>query len=283
LNKLSKDRPVSPPVALTIAGSDSSAGAGVQADLKTFAAHGVYGVCAITALVAESPGSVTWIEPVDSILLSSQIESITSSFSLSSVKTGMLASAGLVGVVARFVSDHPHLPLIVDPVLRAGAGNLLLSNEGLERLKTELLPLAFLVTPNLPEAEILLGEPILTPEDFLTSPQRLHQRYGCNFLVKGGHFPEGDPLVVTDHAWIAGESHTFSRRRLSVPDLHGTGCTLSAAIAAQIALGLDTPSAISAATRYLAACMEQHFSWSAGGVSIEALNHFPDEVEFARS
>jgi len=270
-------------VALTIAGSDSSAGAGVQADLKTFAAHGVYGVCAITSLVAESPGSVTRIEAVNSALLADQIESITSFFSLSSVKTGMLATADLVGVVARFVREHPEIPLIVDPVLRASAGNLLLSNDGLERLKDELLPLARLVTPNVPEAEILLGEPIRSPEDFLTSAQRLHERYGCDFLVKGGHFVEGDPLFATDHAWIAGEYRTFSRPRLSVPDLHGTGCTLSAAIAAQIALGHDTATAISGATRYLAACMEQHFSWSAGGVSIEALNHFPDEVEFARS
>lgn len=270
-------------MALTIAGSDSSAGAGVQADLKTFAAHGVYGVCAITALVAESPGSVARIEAVNSTLLETQIKSVNSAFSLFSVKTGMLATADLVAVVACFVREHPELPLIVDPVLRAGAGNLLLSNEGLERLKTELLPLARIVTPNLPEAEILLGEPILTPEAFLTSPQRLHQRYGCDFLVKGGHFIEGDPSIITDHAWIAGESRTFSRLRLAVPDLHGTGCTLSAAIAAQIALGHDTTTAISAATRYLAACMEQHFSWSSGGVSIEALNHFPDGVEFSRS
>lgn len=272
-----------PPVALTIAGSDSSAGAGVQADLKTFAAHGVYGVCALTALVAESPEAVREIESVDNALLISQLESVASVFPLSIIKTGMLSSAELVGIVVRFVHDHSHLPLVVDPVLRAGAGDSLLSDDGLERMKNELLPLAHLVTPNVPEAEVLLGCPIETENDFLTSPFQLHQRYGVDFLVKGGHFPFGNPKFVTDHAWIDGQMLSFSRRRLSVPDLHGTGCTLASAIAAQVALGHQTSTAVSRATDYLTACMEQHFSWPVEGASIEALNHFPDGVEFGRS
>jgi len=283
LNKLSRTSATTPPVALTIAGSDSSAGAGVQADLKTFAAHGVYGVCALTALVAEAPGSVAGIESVNPGLLTSQLESVARSFPLSIIKTGMLATAELIGAVVRFVNDHSPLPLVVDPVFRAGAGNSLLSNDGLERMKKELLPLARLVTPNLPEAEVLLGCPIMTEDDFFAAPFRLHERYGADFLVKGGHFPSGNPNLVTDHAWIEGEFLSFSRPRLSVPDLHGTGCTLASAIAAQVALGHQTSTAVSRATDYLTACMEQHFSWPAEGASIEALNHFPDRVEFTRS
>ncbi len=278
-NKNSSTRSSSPPVALTIAGSDSSAGAGIQADLKTFAAHGVYGVCAVTALVAEAPGLVAQIETSNPTLLIAQLEVITSTFSPSVVKTGMLATDDLVGVVVHFLKSHPELLLIVDPVLCAGSGNSLLSGNGLERLQHELLPLARLVTPNLSEAEILLGEPINSPESFLASPRRLHEKYGSDFLVKGGHFTGGDPRVVTDHAWIAGESRVFSRRRIAVPDLHGTGCTLSAAIAAQVALGHDPATAVEKAARYLAACMEQHFSWTREPASIEALNHFPDEVD----
>lgn len=251
----------------------------MQADLKTFAAHGVYGVCALTAVVAEVPGSVARIEPLDSTLLAIQLKSVASSFSLSVVKTGMLATADLVGETVRFLRDNPDVPLIVDPVLRAGAGNLLLSAEGLERLRSELLPLARLVTPNLPEAAILLGEPIVSPGDFSSAPRRLHERYGCDFLVKGGHFAGEDHSVATDHAWIDDEPRVFSRPRLSVPDLHGTGCTLSAAIAAQMARGHGVTVSVAKATDYLAACMGQHISWSRDGVSIEALNHFPDRVE----
>jgi len=279
LNEFSRSSPSSPPVALTIAGSDSSAGAGIQADLKAFAANGVYGVCALTALVAEVPGSVARIESVESTLLATQLESISSTFSLSVVKTGMLATADLVSEVIRFLRAHPELPLVVDPVLRAGTGNSLLSDDGLERLKSDLLPLACLVTPNLPEAETLLGKPVVSADDFITAPRRLHELYGCDFLVKGGHYPGGDRSIVSDHAWIGGESRVFFRRRLPVPDLHGTGCTLSAAIAAQMARGHNVRVSVARATDYLASCMEQHFSWSTGGASIEALNHFPDRVE----
>lgn len=268
----------SPPIALTIAGSDSSAGAGMQADLKTFAAHGVYGVCAVTAIVAEVPGAVTRIEALDQTLLSSQLKGIKSAFSLSAVKTGMLATEGLVGAVIDFVKTHPNLPLVVDPVIRAGAGAALLDEAGLALMKSGLLPLARLITPNLPEAEILLGSSIRSLDEFAAAPCRLHERYGCDVLLKAGHFDSSDD-TITDHAWIDGETCLFSRPRLAVPDVHGTGCTLSAAITARLARGDELVTAIDGATRYLAASLAQHHRWEGPGGGIEALNAFPDGVE----
>lgn len=270
-----------PPVALTIAGSDSSAGAGIQADLKTFAAHGVYGVNALTAIVAEVPGDVSTFSAVNSTLLHHQLKRVGSSFYLNAAKTGMLANAELVEVVAAFFTEHSGVPLVIDPVIRAGAGTELLTPEGVILLKEKLIPLARLVTPNLHEAEALLGSEIRNIAEFSAAPQRLHDRYGSNFLVKGGHFDGGDTVV--DHAWIDGVKFVFSHPRLIVSDVHGTGCTLSAAITAELAGGRDLPGAIERATEYLTTCLAQHFSWPVHGDLIEALNHFPDSVVFPRS
>ncbi len=267
-----------PPIALTIAGSDSSAGAGLQADLKTFAAHGVHGVCAVTAIVAEVPGSVSRIDPLDPTLLNAQLKGVASAFPLSAMKTGMLGKESLVAAVVEFAQAHPHLPLVVDPVIRAGAGATLLDEAGLALMKSDLLPLALLITPNLPEAEILLGSPIRSSEDFAAAPRQLHERYGCNVLLKAGHLTSSDELI-TDHAWISGEARLFTRPRLAVPDVHGTGCTLSAAITARLARGEDLATAIDGATRYLAASLAQHHRWEGPGGHIEALNAFPDGVE----
>ncbi len=274
----------SPPIVLTVAGSDSSGGAGLQADLKTFAAHGVYGVCAATALVAQVPGAVASVRAVDAALLSAQLQLLESTFPLSAMKTGMLADAATVAAVAGFARRRPALPLVLDPVTRASAGTALLTEAGFDLLCRDLLPLARLVTPNLPEAERLLGEPIRTPAAFAAAPRRLHERFGCDVLLKGGHVRDGG-ATVSDHAWIDGAARVFERPRLDVPDVHGTGCTLSAAIAARLALGRSLGDAIESATRYLAACLAQHFAWpprpdGAGG--IEALNHFPDGVDCAR-
>jgi len=268
----------SPPIALTIAGSDSSAGAGVQADLKAFAAHGVHGVCAVTAIVAEVPGAVTRIEAVEATLLNAQIQGLAHAFPLSAMKTGMLANEALVAAVIDFARAHPALPLVVDPVIRAGAGTVLLDEAGLTLMKSALLPLARLITPNLPEAEILLGSPIRSEDDFAAAPRRLHERYGCDVLLKAGHFASADE-TISDHAWIDGAARLFSRPRLVVPDVHGTGCTLSAAITARLARGEDLVTAVDGATRYLAASLAQHHHWEGPGGEIEALNAFPDGVE----
>ncbi len=273
----------SPPVVLTIAGSDSSAGAGLQADLKTFAAHGVYGVCAVTALVAEVPGQVLRIDPVASASFNAQLEGVDSAFPISGIKTGMLATGDIVAAVVASLRNRPARPLVVDPVIRAGTGAALLTANGVELLRRELLPLARLVTPNLPEAEILLDGPIRRAADFAAAPRRIHERYGCDVLLKGGHFA-GDDTSVTDHAWIDGEALHFTRPRLPVPDIHGTGCTLSAAITARLALGDRLATAVSGAIRYLTACLSQHHAWDGPRGDgprdgIEALNHFPADVD----
>lgn len=275
----------SPRVALTIAGSDSSAGAGLQADLKCFAAHQVYGLSALTAILAEAPGSVRQVQAVSEELLSAQLESIAQTFSLSSIKTGMLANEGLVDVVAAFLHAHPEIPVVVDPVIRASAGAELLSPRGLARLCEAILPRATLLTPNLPEAEQLLGRSLRSGEVLAEAARQLWERYGCNVLLKAGHL--ADPsAIICDYACLQGELVEFSRPRLEVPDVHGTGCTLSAAIAAHLARGQALNEAVAGGTRYLAACLAQHFAWpSPGGPGgrIEALNHFPDGVECARS
>jgi hydroxymethylpyrimidine/phosphomethylpyrimidine kinase len=271
----------SPPIALTIAGSDSSAGAGLQADLKTFAAHGVHGLSAVTAIVAEVPGAVSRIEAMDPEMLIAQIQGVMSAFPVSAIKTGMLSNEPLVGIVADLARSHRHLPLIVDPILRAGAGMVLLDEAGFRRLKSDLLPLARLITPNLPEAERLLGSVIRSAEDFAAAPRQLHECYGCDVLLKAGHFASSDGFI-TDHAWIDGEAHRFTRPRLAVPDVHGTGCTLSAAITARIARGDDLVTAIDGAIRYLTASLAEHHRWEGPGGGIEALNAFPDGVDCIR-
>lgn len=267
-----------PPIVLTIAGSDSSAGAGLQADLKTFAAHGVYGVCAVTALVAEVPGEVARISPSDPTLLGLQLNRVKSAFPLSGVKTGMLHGAPIVRETVAFCRENRNLPLVVDPVIRSGSGTALLDEEGLEIMRRELLPLARLVTPNLPEAELLLGHRIPDAAAFAAAPRQLHERYGCDVLLKGGHFSSSAP-IITDAAWIDGAPHEFSRPRLAVPDVHGTGCTLSAAILARLSKGASLPEAIAGGIAYLAAALDQHHAWNHGGGPVEALNHFPDAVD----
>jgi hydroxymethylpyrimidine/phosphomethylpyrimidine kinase len=163
-------------------------------------------------------------------------------------------------------------------VIRAGAGTVLLDEAGLTLMKSGLLPLARLITPNLPEAAILLGSPIRSEDDFAAAPRQLHDRYGCDVLLKAGHFASADE-TISDHAWIDGAARLFSRPRLVVPDVHGTGCTLSAAITARLARGEDLVTAVDGATRYLAACLAQHHHWEGPGGGIEALNAFPDGVE----
>lgn len=267
----------SPPVALTIAGSDSSSGAGMQADLKTFAAHSVYGVNALTATVAEVPGEVARFDATDPTLLGHQLNSVSSHFPIVAAKTGMLANAENVLVTADFAKHHPTIPFVIDPVIFATAESQLLSDAGVEKMKTDLLPHALLATPNLPEAEALLGCSISTEADLANSPRQLFERYGCAFLVKGGHFGNGDS--ITDYSWIDGEPLHFTHKRLKVADTHGTGCTLSAAITANLAKGKPVTEAIRSGIDYLTRALGSQYQWQQNGDTIAALNHFPDGVE----
>ncbi len=268
------------PVVLTIAGSDSSAGAGIQADLKTFAACDCYGVNAVTALVAESPGEVNGIVHTDPTLLDHQLNRVTSAFPVLGAKTGMLGNAATVEVIIQFMKENPELDLVIDPVIRASAGAELLDADGLDLLIRELIPLATLITPNLPEAEILLGKAISTTKEINAAALELNSRFGCSVLIKGGHFDgEDSENEMIDRAAIHGAIYEYKHPRLDLPDLHGTGCTLSAAITAHLAHGDEIASAIGASTDYLSQCIIQHHYWPDDDHGIRALNHFPNQVK----
>ncbi len=238
-------------IALTIAGSDSSGGAGIQADLKTFSAFGVYGASVITALTAQNTLGVQGIETVSAAFVAQQLLSVLSDLEVVAMKTGMLANAEIVTTVASALrSAVPRLPLVVDPVMVATSGDVLLAPEAVAAVKTHLLPLATLVTPNLPEAAILLGIKVANSEDEMMSQAKaLLDSTGCRaVLIKGGHGARGDAIDILVSA--AGVEQ-FLRPRVATANSHGTGCTLSAAIAALLARGVALSEAVDRAKAYV--------------------------------
>jgi hydroxymethylpyrimidine/phosphomethylpyrimidine kinase len=237
------------PVALTIAGSDSGGGAGIQADLKTFAAFGVHGASAIACLTAQNPRRVYAVEPASPRMLRLQIEAVFSELRPAAVKTGMLFSAESVRVAAGFLHKQDHVPLVVDPVMVAGSGARLLQPEAIKVLKQHLLPLARLVTPNLSEAGILTGGKIANVETMRAAAREIHARFGCAALVKGGHLHGMREAV---DVYFDGRNELL----LTAPFIkgirtHGTGCTYSAAITAALALGNSLPQAVRLAKNYI--------------------------------
>lgn len=234
--------------ALTIAGSDSGAGAGVQADLKTFAAHGVYGTSAITAITAQNTRGVTGWEAVSPALVVAQIEAVISDIGADAVKTGMLANVAIVQAVAETVRRLGLAVLVVDPVMIAKGGDRLLEQSAVAAIRTRLLPLARVVTPNVPEAEELAGMRITSLDEMTTAARRILELGPRVVLVKGGHL-DGDESI--DIAADASGIFEFRGPRLATWHTHGTGCTLASAIAANLALGYDARDAIGRARAYL--------------------------------
>jgi hydroxymethylpyrimidine/phosphomethylpyrimidine kinase len=265
------------PVALTIAGSDCSSGAGAQADLKTFSALDVYGLTAITCVVAETPGKVQSIQAVEPEIIAEQITLLLESFPVAAVKTGMLYSGEIIRRVAGVLREWnerkgTHLPLVVDPVMVATSGDLLLQRDAIDVYERELFPLATVVTPNLDEAATLLGEPIHDLAAMRAAGERLVEKYGVPMLLKGGHL--GGDVAVDLFFAADGAVDQFSAPFTRGVHTHGTGCTYSAAIAAALATGASMEEAIARAKRFVSAAIAQHFSWeSAGGESLHALNH----------
>jgi hydroxymethylpyrimidine/phosphomethylpyrimidine kinase len=257
------------PVALTIAGSDSGAGAGIQADLLTFAAHGVFGTTAITCLTAQNPDGVTAIEALPPAFVLEQIRQVHRYFRVRALKTGMLHSAEIVAAVAGFLRAQRQIPAVVDPVMVATSGAALLDPRALATVREELLPLAALVTPNLDEVAVLLGEKPATAAAMVSAARLLAITYGVPFLVKGGHLA-GDQLTDV-LARPNGEIRTFASRRVPGVDTHGSGCTLSAAIAANLAQGMALDDAVGAARSYLLHALER--SLAVGGRQF--INHRP--------
>ncbi|MBY8977479.1 bifunctional hydroxymethylpyrimidine kinase/phosphomethylpyrimidine kinase [Rhodobacteraceae bacterium NNCM2] len=242
------------PIALTIAGSDSGGGAGIQADLKAFSALGVFGASVITALTAQNTRAVTAVENVSPPMIAAQIEAVFDDLAVDAVKIGMLSSPRIIETVADGLAGRD-VPVILDPVMVAKSGAVLLEDAAVETLIARLLPLARLATPNLPEAAKLLGAPVAeTPEEMAEQAKALIAKGARAVLMKGGH-AEGDVctdlLVLPDAAPIS-----FSAPRLQTRNTHGTGCTLSSAIAAGVAKGLDLPDAVAEAHAYLHAAIE---------------------------
>ena len=234
--------------ALTIAGSDSGGGAGIQADLKTFAAHGVYGTTAITAITAQNTRGVSGWEAVSPALVVAQIEAIVSDIGADAVKTGMLANVGIVEAVADTIRRLGLRVLVVDPVMVAKGGDRLLEEPAVAAIRTQLLPIARVVTPNIPEAEILTGMRIGSLDDMRTAARRILELGPGVVLVKGGHLAGDESIDVA-----ADESGLFEFRgpRLATLQTHGTGCTLASGIAANLALGYEVRDAIGRARGYL--------------------------------
>jgi hydroxymethylpyrimidine/phosphomethylpyrimidine kinase len=235
-------------IVLTIAGSDSGGGAGIQADLKTFAAHGVFGASAITAVTAQNTlGVVAW-QAVPSDLVTAQIEAVVGDMGVSAVKTGMLANAAIVEAVGAAIEALELPQVVVDPVMIAKGGDRLLEEDAIAAMRAELLPRAHVVTPNIPEAEVLAGMSINSFADMESAAVRIRAMGPRVVLIKGGHLQGIDSVDV---ACTATETFTISRRRIETRHTHGTGCTLASAIAANLALGLDDRIAIERARDYL--------------------------------
>ena len=242
-------QPVSPPRALTIAGSDSGGGAGIQADLKTFFALGCHGMSAVTALTAQNTVAVTAIHEVPPEFVIAQIDAVASDIGVDAAKTGMLSSAGIVEAVAKAVEVHGLKHLVVDPVFVSKHRDHLLAPEAVSTLSERLLPLAQIVTPNLYEAEGLVGGGEITSlDDMREASKELHALGPRHVLIKGGHLP-GDTAV--DLLFDGRDFTELSAPRFETEDTHGTGCTLSAAIAARLAHGDDTPTAVRAAKDFV--------------------------------
>jgi hydroxymethylpyrimidine/phosphomethylpyrimidine kinase len=256
------------PVALSIAGSDSSAGAGIQADLKTFSALGVYGLTAVTGVVAETPGLVSKIELVSTALVRDQIEVLLRSFPVAAIKTGLLFSAGIITEIARLLRAHRSTPLVIDPVMVATSGDALLQDEAIQVYERELFPLATLLTPNLGEATRLAESSISDLAAMRRAGKTLRKKYGVPVLLKGGHLMGNDAI---DLLFTGGNVIEFSAPFSRGIATHGTGCTYSAAITAGLAKGCPLEEAVGHAKKFVTAAIAQHYRWS----TVHALNHAP--------
>src|SRR6266481_5725805 len=263
------------PVALTVAGSDCSAGAGIQADLKTFTALGVYGLTAVTCIVAEVPGKVSRIEPVTARMVREQLEVLLNNFRVGAIKTGLLCSAEIVWSVAQTIQAGEEktarsIPFVVDPVLIATSGDNLLEPGAVEAYENKLFPLATLITPNLDEAALLLETTIIGRKQMENAAKALAKKYRASILLKGGHLRGDNAIDLLVHQ---GELTEFSARFVRGVETHGTGCTYSAAVTAGLASGFSLEQAIRRAKEFVTHSIALHLRWKRGSTEIDALNH----------
>ena len=246
--------------ALTIAGSDSSGGAGIQADLKAMTMNGVFAMSAITALTAQNTTGVQGIFEVTPEFLAQQIDSVFTDIRPDAVKIGMVASSGLIEVIAERLQHYAAQNIVVDPVMVATSGARLISEDAIATLEARLLPLATVLTPNIPEAEVLSGLTITSPDDMIAAGKVISERYGCAVLCKGGHRLND----ANDLLYRSGGYEWFNGKRIDNPNTHGTGCTLSSAIAANLAKGYDLDTAVRHAKDYLSGALAAMLDLGAG-------------------
>lgn len=236
---------------LSIAGSDCSGGAGIQADIKTMTMNGVYAMSAITALTAQNTTGVQGIYEVSPTFLQQQIESVFTDIPPDAVKVGMVSSVSLIAVIAAELERRKAKNIVVDPVMVATSGAPLLQTEAISALREKLLPLATLITPNIPEGEMLSGRKIQTKEDMEWAAQNIGDAYGCAVLLKGGHSVND----ANDLLYAAGKKTWFMGKRMDNPNTHGTGCTLSSAIASNLAKGYTLEEAIGRSKEYISGAL----------------------------
>lgn len=237
--------------ALTIAGSDSCGGAGIQADIKTMTVNGVYAMSAITALTAQNTTGVTGIMEVTPEFLKKQLDAVITDICPDAVKIGMVSSGELIHVIAETIRQYQLKNVVIDTVMVATSGARLISEEAIGILKQELLPLADVITPNIPEAEVLSGRKINSEEDMMSAAEWIQKHYQCNVLLKGGHQVNTANDLLAD----ADGMHWFKGRRIDNPNTHGTGCTLSSAIAANLAKGMTMQAAVEGAKDYISGAL----------------------------
>ena len=237
--------------ALTIAGSDSSGGAGIQADIKTMISNGVYAMSAITALTAQNTTGVTGIMEATPEFLAAQLDNIFTDIYPDAVKIGMVSSSALIETIAKKLRQYEAKNIVVDPVMVATSGAKLINDEAIEALKSQLLPMATVLTPNIPEAEVLSGMKIETADDMIKAAATIGEKYSCAVLCKGGHQLND----ANDLLWREGNYKWFQGKRINNPNTHGTGCTLSSAIASNLAKGFDLDTSVERAKKYISGAL----------------------------
>ncbi|MCM1529844.1 MAG: bifunctional hydroxymethylpyrimidine kinase/phosphomethylpyrimidine kinase [Alistipes sp.] len=246
--------------AMTVAGSDCSGGAGIQADLKTMTMNGVYAMSAITALTAQNTMGVRSISEVTPEFLSDQLEMIFEDIFPDAVKIGMVLSAPLIEVIAEKLRMYGAKNIVADPVMVSTSGSALIKNEAVRTLGEKLLPICTLTTPNIPEAEILSGTTIKNEEDMESAARIIHEKFGCAVLIKGGHSVcDADDLLYESDGFT-----WFRRKRIDNPNTHGTGCTLSSAIAADLAKGWTLKESVRLAKEYISQCLSAQLDLGSG-------------------
>ncbi|MDO4168774.1 MAG: bifunctional hydroxymethylpyrimidine kinase/phosphomethylpyrimidine kinase [Lachnospiraceae bacterium] len=262
--------------ALTIAGSDSSGGAGIQADIKTMLANGVYAMSAITALTAQNTTGVTGIMEVSPDFLGEQLDNIFTDIRPDAVKIGMVSANSLIEKIAEKLKEYNAKNIVVDPVMVATSGSKLISDDAIDALKQYLLPMACVLTPNIPEAEVLSGLEVKTEDDMIAAAKKISEDYHCAVLCKGGHqLNDANDLLYSDGSW-----KWFYGKRIDNPNTHGTGCTLSSAIASNLAKGFDLETSVERAKAYISGALAAMLDLGKGS---GPMNHgFDLSGEFAK-